>query len=453
MNTHMIENYYNRVIAPRLSANVRLAPTVTLLVQRTLLVLLLFTAFCAPWAVEAKDVLQEGDLIAICGDSITEQKLYSAFIEDYLLMCKPVAGVRAVQFGWGGETAGAFAHRMDNDVLTFKPSVTTICYGMNDGDYSPLTEPKAKMFRDNELQIVKRFKDAGVRSIVVGSPGVVDVNTWRKDPAQAEMYNSVLAALRDVAREVATDEGVVFANVHDPMMEVMAKVKAAYGTNYHFAGIDGVHPAANGHLVMAYAFLKALGCDGNIGTITVDLAKQTADARGGHKILSCGKGVVEIESSRYPFCFYGKPEMPESTRGVLPFLPFNEELNRFRLVVVGATAKRLNVTWGATTKTFSADDLAKGINLAAEFLDNPFSEPFRQVDKKVHGKQEIETQIVKFSLHQLPELARVLPDEEETKQRLVKKLVERLAANANALPAAVAPISHTITITEEASGK
>jgi hypothetical protein len=111
------------------------------------------------------------------------------------------------------------------------------------------------------------------------------------------------------------------------------------------------------------------------------------------------------------------------------------------------------VTWGATTKTFSADDLAKGINLAAEFLDNPFSEPFRQVDKKVHGKQEIETQIVKFSLHQLPELARVLPDEEETKQRLVKKLVERLAANANALPAAVAPISHTITITEEASGK
>ncbi len=28
-------------------------------------------------------------------------------------------------------------------------------------------------------------------------------------------------------------------------------------------GRDGVHPDRNGHLVMAYAFLKALGCDGN----------------------------------------------------------------------------------------------------------------------------------------------------------------------------------------------
>ena len=35
---------------------------------------------------------------------------------------------------------------------------------------------------------------------------------------------------------------------------------------------DGVHPAANGHLIMAYAFLKGLGCDGNVGTITLDLA-------------------------------------------------------------------------------------------------------------------------------------------------------------------------------------
>ena len=205
-------------------------------------------------------------------------------------MCQPASGVRAVQFGWGGETAGAFANRMDNDVLSFRPSVATIFYGMNDGDYKPMTESKAKMFRDNELEIVRRFKGAGVRSIVLGSPGVVDVNTWRNDPAQAKMYNPVLAALQDVAHEVATNEGVIFANVHDPMMEVMGKVKAAYGANYDFAGADGVHPDANGHLVMAYVFLRALGFDGNIGTITVDLAKQTADAQGGHKILSCEKG-------------------------------------------------------------------------------------------------------------------------------------------------------------------
>ena len=42
----------------------------------------------------ASDDLRPGDVVAICGDSITEQGLYSAFIEAYLLACQPVSGVR-----------------------------------------------------------------------------------------------------------------------------------------------------------------------------------------------------------------------------------------------------------------------------------------------------------------------------------------------------------------------
>ena len=50
-----------------------------------------------------------------------------------------------------------------------------------------------------------------------------------------------------------------FANVHEPMMRAMAGAKAAYGEAYHLCGPDGVHPAGNGHVVMAYAFLRAMG--------------------------------------------------------------------------------------------------------------------------------------------------------------------------------------------------
>ncbi len=114
---------------------------------------------------------------------------------------------------------------------------------------------------------------------------------------------------------MAREQGVVFADVYDPMMTAMTKAKAKYGRNYHLAGRDGVHPDRNGHLVMAYAFLKALGCDGNIGTITVDLPSDKAEASEGHKILSCAKGQIEVESSKYPFCFYGDPAQTGSTRG------------------------------------------------------------------------------------------------------------------------------------------
>jgi hypothetical protein len=113
----------------------------------------------------------------------------------------------------------------------------------------------------------------------------------------------------------------------------MTQAKAKYGKQYHVGGSDGIHPAANGQLVMAYAFLKALGCSGDIGTITLDLAAKSAQATAGYKILSVTDGAIEVESSRYPFCFFGDPARPESTRGIIEFIPFNEELNRYRLVV------------------------------------------------------------------------------------------------------------------------
>ena len=69
----------------------------------TLIVCLLSLA-----ASDADPVLKPNDSLAICGDSITEQKLYSVFIEDYMLMCQPVSNIQTMQFGWSGEKADGF---------------------------------------------------------------------------------------------------------------------------------------------------------------------------------------------------------------------------------------------------------------------------------------------------------------------------------------------------------
>src|SRR5947207_873791 len=95
----------------------------------------------------AESLLKDSDYLAICGDSITEQKLYSVFIEDYLLMCQPKK-VQATQYGWGGETAPGFLGRMANDCLTFKPTIATTYYGMNDGGYSAFKEETGKKYHD-----------------------------------------------------------------------------------------------------------------------------------------------------------------------------------------------------------------------------------------------------------------------------------------------------------------
>jgi lysophospholipase L1-like esterase len=390
--------------------------------------------------------LHDNDVVAICGDSITEQKLYSVFIEDYLLMCRPKQSLRSIQFGWGGEIAQGFLGRIVN-VLRFPVTVATTCYGMNDGGYAALTPERAKNYRDSMKAIVETFKKSGVRFIVVGSPGAVDSKFFKADkPEEDKVYNKTLADLRDIAKEVAAEQGVGFADVHSVMMDAMAKAKAKYGEDYPVGGKDGVHPLANGHVAMAYAFLKALGCDGNIGTITVDLAGNKAEATDGHKIVSANAGAVEVESTRYPFCFAGDPKDPAATSGMIEFVPFNQDLNRYMLKVTNPGAEKLKVTWGGTTKEYPAADLAKGINLAAEFVTNPFSEPFKKVGDLVSAQQNYESPLVKDLLQKWPGYVQLVPEQKATLDQAAQGAIDKDKTLFDAAAAAATPVKHTIKI-------
>ncbi|MGA2620060.1 MAG: SGNH/GDSL hydrolase family protein [Thermoguttaceae bacterium] len=394
----------------------------------------------------AELLLRQGDFVAIAGDSITEQRLYSVFIEDYLLMCQPEADLRACQFGWKEETSYQFAGRLANDVFRFRPNVVTTCFGTNNGPFGPTAPEEPQSYREAQRSAIKQMKKAGVRVIVVGSPTSLDVErAFGGDRPRALIYNRALARLRDIAREVAAEQGVPFADLHDAMIEFVAKAKAKYGKDYWLCG-DGGHPDRSGHLVMAYVFLKALGCDGNLGTISVDLAADKARATHGHKVLSCAGGRIEIESTRYPFCFYGDPARFESTRGVPQFIPFNEELNRFRLVVSGLGQAKAKVTWGGSSREFPAARLAQGINLAAAFLDNPFSEPFRKLEERIASKQWGEMSRVKEQMHSLGVLREYAPQEQEALERLAAALVKQCQIDRQMPAKEMVPVRHVLKI-------
>ncbi len=393
-------------------------------------------------------VLQPNDTLAICGDSITEQKIYSVDMEDYILMCHPVSGIRIVQFGWSGEQASGFAMRIGTDVLPFKPTVATTCYGMNDGHYVAMAPTTGDAYRTYQTQAADELKQGGLRLLVGGSPGCVDTYYYQHRATTPEVYNATLTALGAISKEVVAKEGGVFADVNTAMNEAMKKAKAGDGEKFIFSGADGVHPQGAGHLVMAGTFLKALGFDGAIGTITVDLAANMATGTPGQKVLSCANGAVELESTVYPFCFSGDPAAPPgmTTLSVLKYYPFNDELNRYVLVVTGLKGAGAKVTWGASTKTFTKEQLEKGVNLAAEFLQNPFADAFTKVDAAVHEQQALETTLVKGFMHNLGDFKKTLPDQGANIDQLVQAALAKDKALFDAAQAAVVPVKHTITI-------
>jgi len=400
----------------------------------------------------ANPILKNGDVIALCGDSLTEQREYSVFIESYLLAAKPARDLRIVQLGWATELPPAFPARIASDVLPFHPTIAALFFG-NDGRYSSITPQIQQTFSDMLKSSIEQLKAGGVRTILLASPSAVDPATFQKRLAgDANVFNQSLANLSDITQSIARQSDVPFINLHSLMMDLMAQSKAKYGPRFAFGGPDGIHPGRAGQLVIAYAFLKALGCDGDLGTITLDLASGHNQATGGHRILSAADGKVQIQSGRIPFCFFGD-NTASSERSMIDLLPFNQELNRLTLKVVNAGPGNLRITWGAAgdanqqAKDFSSDDLIKGINLAAEFPDNPFSAAFGRIETAVRAQQEYETPLVKALLHSIPVDKQIIPEESTTLDRLAAGgLAHDKALFDTAAAEAAKPVEHWIKI-------
>jgi hypothetical protein len=120
--------------------------------------------------------------------------------------------------------------------------------------------------------------------------------------------------------------------------------------------------------------------------------------------------------------------------------------------VRGLKSEKAKVTWGSQSKSFSREQLVKGINLAAEFPDNPFSEAFKKVDEQVARKQEFETVMIKSINATMGATQKALDNDEEVTAAmkvLAAKAKSKHDAFTAAVRAAVVPVKHTITVTAE----
>lgn len=388
-------------------------------------------------------LLQPGDRLAICGDSITEQKMYSRIIETYLTVCVPQLQITVRQYGWSGEKTDGFLRRMDRDCLTFEPNVATLAYGMNDSRYRPFDVTNGQWYEDHYTAIVRNFKSRNVR-VVVGSPGSAGkIAEWVKPRAGTlDDHNLHLCALRDIAIGVAQKEHVRFADIFWPMYQAQVFAPGQHSATpekpYNVAGSDGIHPGWAGQVIMAWSFLRALGLDGEIGTLEVNLQSGAAQASAGHVVDSFENGRLTVTSSRYPFCARGDEHSDDSIRSGMTLVPFAEDLNRFVLKVNDAEPGQYKVTWGSESKEFTSDQLSAGIFLVQEFPENPFCPAFDKVDAAVFAKQQYETTQVKQIFHGAEgktDFSKAVADTEAVRKPL-----------ADAIAAAMVPVTHSIEI-------
>jgi lysophospholipase L1-like esterase len=343
----------------------------------------------------------KGDCLLLIGDSITETPRHARMLETYLTVCLPDLAIQVRNIGKGGETAGGFLQRIDAEGLNYKPTVATVCYGMNDAGYVNNNREAADKYRAASAEIVHKLKAAGTR-VVLASPGCIgNQPPW---PFVSDLngtldgLNASLMYIRDYAAALAETEQLPFVDHFWNLYRARFTAAAKYGANYALCGAyDGVHPAWAGHVVMAYGLFQALGFNGNLGNFTIDLAAKTATADSGHTFNAELEGTYTFTSSRYPFCAEGLPDKDWSIRSGMTLVPFNRDFNRMMLQVTGLTVPRYRVAWldhknrYEEWHTYTAAELSAGVNLAEDFHLNPFRIPFNRIDDLIYQKQAIES--------------------------------------------------------------
>jgi lysophospholipase L1-like esterase len=305
-------------------------------------------------AVPAAVQLRDRETIVFFGDSITEQNLYTAYLETFLLSRFRGKDLAVFNLGWSGDTASGGHKRFARDVVPVQPSLVFVNFGMNDGGYKAYDEATFRTYLAAQHALADTIRAAGARQVLFTTSPVDDV--LRKDQG---VYNDTLARLAAGLGELAAERGLPLIDLLQPMLEVQRRAK---GRDPDFTMIpDTVHPDAVGHLVMAYLAMRRIDAPREVGEIVVD--GEDVRARGATVgNAAAADGGIEFDLTPPFLPFY----VPEEARAALDLVPLQEELNRFRLQVKpgpGGEPLVLSVD-GGTAGVFTREELARGIDLA-----------------------------------------------------------------------------------------
>lgn len=185
--------------------------------------------------------------IVCIGDSITGVyyhtgglRAYPEMLEIALRKLYPQAQLTVRNAGISGDTTKGALARLDRDVLSHKPHLVTVMFGMNDLVGTPLAE-----FQKNLKEICARCRQAGAEVLLCTQNSVVET------PARS---GSKLAEFTQAIRDVGIAESVEVADCY----AVYESVRSKDTVEWSLLLSDPIHPNMDGHKVFASAIAQAI---------------------------------------------------------------------------------------------------------------------------------------------------------------------------------------------------
>ena len=308
---------------------------------------------------EGDFALRDGDRVLFYGDSITEQRLYTTYVEHYVLTHYPERHITFINTGWGGDQVtrnecvpcngvGGLA-RIKRDVIDHQPTVVTLLFGMNDGRYYDFDEATMKVYTDGLTAIIHELKAKTKARLYVMTPTVYD-GTRNTPWSHTTRYNEVLDRYSEAAKQIAVREQLPVIDLHTVTTEALMQAKKN-DSSYTFLQ-DGVHPEADGQLVMATEILRAWGAPASGVEVTKSVNIDNP--------MRFNPGDSLPVAVTAPLA-WPEPLPSEKLRAVRPQI-MQMGMVTLRVTGLAPGAYKVSVD-GAEARDFTADELARGIAL------------------------------------------------------------------------------------------
>jgi lysophospholipase L1-like esterase len=327
--------------------------------------------------------IKDGDRIVFYGDSITDQRLYTTFVETYIVTRFPSLNVSFVHSGWGGDRVtggggGPIDRRLERDVFAYKPSVVTVMLGMNDARYQPFKQEIFDVYAKGYEHLVESLKSnlPGVRLTLIQPSPYDDVT---RKPSFEGGYNQVLVRYGEFVKQLAEKEGAAVADLNTSVVAALKKALEIDANRAQDLIRDRVHPGPAGQLLMARALLEAWNAPAIVSDIEIDAASSKPVKAENAKVENLTVNGT-ITWTQRDFSLPMPVDLKNATIALaVKASDVEQALNRQTLKVsgLGTPMYALKID-GQDVAELSKDQLASGVNLAQ--LDTPM---FRQA-KSVH---------------------------------------------------------------------
>ena len=332
--------------------------------------------------------LKDGETVVFYGDSITAQRLYTRFVEDFVLTRYPSLHIRFVNAGVPGDQvsggyAGPMAQRVERDVRPFDPAMITVMLGMNDGWWgtqNPQIDIAFKKGYGELLDALRKAAPDATLTLIRPSP-YDEITHGTEFPGYSRVIDDLGSDVSKMAqdRRASGDSKLLLADFHQPLIDALERAKAQAPQLASLMVPDRIHPAEIGHWIMAAQLLSAWRVDPIVSSLTLNAASVQAVDTQRTTMSQLAKTTVGLQWTQTDAAL---PLPFDFNNAMIPLLLSISDIAKVDRLILRVQALEAGqyqlLIDGKTISSFSHEELASGVNLA--LYKTPMVDQARDID-------------------------------------------------------------------------